>query len=58
MHTVADAIANPSSAGISMGVLGTGGVTSPMLPVLFAPTVVGFAAFGRAPPGRALLAAT
>lgn len=44
-------------AGVSMGALATGGATSPMLPVLFAPTVVGFAAFGRGAPGRALLAA-
>lgn len=44
-------------AGISMGALGTGGVTSPLLPVLFAPTVVGFAAFGRGRAGRVLLAA-
>ena len=42
-------------AGITMGVLGTGGIASPMLPVLFAPAVVGFAAFGRAGPGRTLL---
>ncbi len=43
--------------GITMGTLGTGGLTSPLLPLLFAPTVVGFAAFGRAPSGRALLIA-
>lgn len=43
--------------GIAMGVLGTGGITSPMLPVLFAPTVVSFAAFGRSPSGRAPLVA-
>ncbi|MFO0628541.1 MAG: HAMP domain-containing sensor histidine kinase [Polyangiales bacterium] len=44
-------------AGISMGAAATGGITSPLLPVLFAPTVVGFAAFGRAREGRALLVA-
>lgn len=43
--------------GITMGTLGTGGLASPLLPLLFAPTVVGFAAFGRAPSGRALLVA-
>lgn len=42
-------------AGITVGTAATGGITSPLLPVLFAPTVVGFAAFGRAPQGRALL---
>ena len=35
-------------AGVAVGVLGTGGLTSPMLPVLFAPAVVGVAAFGGA----------
>lgn len=44
-------------AGVAVGVLGTGGLTSPMLPVLFAPAVVGVAAFGGARPGRALAAA-
>jgi signal transduction histidine kinase len=44
-------------AGISLGALGTGAIGSPLLPLLFAPTVVGFAAFGRAAPGRALVVA-
>lgn len=42
-------------AGITLGAAATGGITSPLLPVLFAPTVVGFAAYGRAREGRALL---
>lgn len=42
-------------AGITLGAVATGGIQSPLLPVLFAPTVVGFAAFGRAREGRALL---
>lgn len=41
--------------GITAGVFATGGLASPLLPLLFAPTVVGFAAFGRAPAGRRLL---
>lgn len=44
-------------AGISLGVVATGGAGSPLIPLLFAPTVVGFAAFGDAPTSRALLAA-
>lgn len=42
-------------AGITVGAVATGGIQSPLLPVLFAPTVVGFAAYGRARAGRALL---
>lgn len=44
-------------AGVTMGVLGTGALASPMLPVLFAPAVVGVAAYGRARPGKALAGA-
>lgn len=43
-------------AGITLGTAATGGISSPLVPLLFAPTVVGFAAFGRAREGRALLA--
>lgn len=42
-------------AGITVGAVATGGIQSPLLPVLFAPTVVGFAAYGRSREGRALL---
>ena len=42
--------------GVTAGTAATGGLTSPLVPVLFAPTVVGFAAFGRGREGRALLA--
>jgi signal transduction histidine kinase len=35
-------------AALGVGALLSGGVTSPVLPLLFAPTVVGFAAFARA----------
>lgn len=41
--------------GISLGVFATGALSSPLLPLLFAPTVVAFAAFGRSPRGRSLL---
>ena len=41
-------------AGITVGAVATGGIQSPLLPVLFAPTVVGFAAYGRSREGRAL----
>ena len=44
-------------AGITAGSVATGALGSPLVPLVFAPTVVGFAAFGRAPQGRALLAA-
>ena len=43
--------------GVSLGTAATGGLASPMVPILFAPTVVGFAAFGRAREGRLLLGA-
>jgi signal transduction histidine kinase len=43
--------------GVSFGTAATGGLTSPMLPILFAPAVVGFAAFGRAREGWGLLGA-
>jgi signal transduction histidine kinase len=41
--------------GIGAGCAITGGLGSPFLPMLFAPTVVAFAAFGRGPGTRALL---
>lgn len=40
---------------LSLGALISGGLTSPVLPLLFAPVVVGFAAFGRARPSSLLL---
>ena len=40
---------------LSVGALLSGGLTSPVLPLLFAPVVVGFAAFGRARPSSRLL---
>lgn len=40
--------------GITFGVFATGAIASPLLPVLFAPVVVAFAAFGRAPEARRL----
>lgn len=40
--------------GIGFALAATGGLASPLLPMLFAPTGVGFAAFGRALPSRAL----
>jgi signal transduction histidine kinase len=42
---------------LSLGALLSGGLTSPLLPLLFAPVVVGFAAFGRARPSSLLLGA-
>ena len=42
---------------LSLGALLSGGLTSPVLPLLFAPIVVGFAAFGRARPSSLLLGA-
>jgi len=44
--------------GVSFGTFATGGITSPIVPVVFAPTVVGFAAFGRAREGGVLLGAS
>jgi signal transduction histidine kinase len=43
--------------GIGFGSAATGGLGSPLLPMLFAPTVIAFAAFGRSRRGGALLAA-
>jgi signal transduction histidine kinase len=42
---------------LNVGALLSGGLTSPVLPLLFAPVVVGFAAFGRARPSSLLLGA-
>lgn len=42
---------------LSLGALLSGGLTSPVLPLLFAPVVVGFAAFGRARASSILLGA-
>lgn len=41
---------------LGAGALLSGGLTSPMLPLLFAPVVVGFAAFAQARPSTLLLA--
>ncbi len=42
-------------AALGLGALLSGGLTSPILPLLFAPVVVGFAAFARARPSWLLL---
>ncbi len=43
-------------AGISLACVATGGIASPVLPMLFAPTVIAFAAFGRSRRSDALAA--
>ena len=43
-------------AGISLACAATGGIASPVLPMLFAPTVIAFAAFGRSRRSDALAA--
>jgi signal transduction histidine kinase len=44
-------------AGISVGTFVTGSLASPMVPLIFAPVIVGFAAFGRSTPSKILLCA-
>lgn len=39
---------------IAIACIGTGAIRSPLVPFLFAPTVIGFAAFGRARPSTAM----
>ncbi len=43
-------------AGISLACVATGGIASPVVPMLFAPTVIAFAAFGRSRESDALFA--
>ncbi len=42
--------------GISLACVATGGLSGPVVPMLFAPTVIAFAAFGRSPRSDALFA--
>ena len=46
-HLFASLVA--TAVGLTLGCLVTGAIRSPVLPLLFAPSVIAFAAFGRAP---------